>query len=115
MEQRQKGLRRKNAKRSEQEIKSLLAQYAGQESTVKEFCARFEIAEWAFYAWKKKYGSTVTKPEQAAGFVALRVQGPANSESRSDASLFAEVIGEKGHCIRLYQQVPPSYLQALLS
>ena len=115
MEQRQKALRRKNAKRSEQEIKGLLAEYAGQECTVKEFCARYEIAEWSFYAGKKKYGSTVRKPEQAPGFVALRVQGTGNAGSLSDASLFAEVVGEKGNCIRLYQQVSPSYLQALLS
>ena len=114
MEQKQRSRYRQAVKRNEPEIRGLLTAHAVSSLTVKEFCQQNNIAEWAFYAWKKKYGSSV-KRQDGAGFVSLQVQETAQPTFSSQEVLFAEVIGEKGRCIRLFQQVPPSYLQTLLS
>ena|ERR1700737_5161304 len=113
MEQKQKASLEQSRKWTEQEIRSVLAEYADQNRTVKEFCKLHNVPQWAFYAWKKKYGSR--KDNHQPGFVSLQVHKAKRPETRPDDVLFAEVMGEKGKCIRIFQQVPPSYLQALLS
>jgi hypothetical protein len=108
MEQKQKAALKQSRKLTEQEIRGLLTEYGRQNSTVKEFCKLHDVREWAFYAWKKKYELTVKKDSGEPGFVALQVQ-------ETEDVLFAEVVDEKGRCIRIFKQVDPSYLQALLA
>ncbi len=115
MEQKQKAALKQSRKLTEQEIQGLLAEYGRQNSTVKEFCKLHDIREWAFYAWKKKHGSTVEKDNHHPGFVALQVHETENTESPAGDILFAEVVDERGRCIRIFKQVPSSYLQSLLS
>ena len=114
MEQKQNASLKPPIKRTEQDIRNLLAEHGRQDSTVKEFCKLHDVREWAFYAWKKKYGSPVEKDHQP-GFVALQVQETEHPENTAENILFAEVVDEKGRCIRIFKQVAPSYLQALLA
>ncbi len=93
----------------------MLAEYGRQESTVKEFCQLHDVREWAFYAWKKKYGRSLDKGVPPPGFVALQIQETEETGPRPTDLLFAEVVDERGRCIRIFKQVAPSYLQALLA
>lgn len=115
MEQKQKAAFKQSRKRTEQEIHDLLTEFGRQNITVKEFCKLHDIREWAFYAWKKKYGSTSKKDSYEPGFVALQVQETEDTEMGAADVLFAEVVDEKGRCIRIFKQVAASYLQALLA
>ena len=115
MEQKQKAAPKQPRKLTEQEIHGLLAEYGRQNGTVKEFCKLHDVREWAFYAWKKKYGLTIKKDTCEPGFVALQVQETEDTEMGAADVLFAEVVDEKGRCIRIFKQVAPSYLQALLA
>ena len=115
MEQNQIASLNQSRKRTEQEIRDLLAEYSGQDSTVKEFCKLHDVQQWAFYAWKKKYGSSTKKDNHEPGFVALQIHETEHAGTPLQDVLFAEVLDGKGRCIRIFKQVAPSYLQALLA
>jgi transposase-like protein len=115
MEQKQKANLKQARKNTEPEIRSLLAAYSHQDGTVKEFCKLHDIREWAFYAWKKKYESFNKGSDRQPGFAALQIQESDHAETPEEDALFAEVVDEKGRCIRIFKQVPSSYLQSLLS
>lgn len=95
-------------KGTQHQMFSLIEEQQSGKMTVKEFCERNSISEARFYYWRKKY-MDVTKPGdelQLGGFSLLHV----DEESQKDAMLFAEYKGMK-----LYQQVPVSYLKELMS
>ena len=100
---------------TDQEIGKLLAEYDRQDQSVKAFCQMKKLPEWRFYSWKKKYGASLRVNNDQPGFVALQVRRDEPSEAVRAGELFAEVQAAQGSCIRIFQPVPPSYLQALLS
>jgi Transposase len=91
--------------RTEEQILSLLEEYEKSGFTAKEFCEVSDIHEATFYSWLKKYpkGSHDT----VKGFATIDVI-PTMVHSRPQ--LFAE-IGN----IKLYKEVSPEYLKALMS
>jgi hypothetical protein len=115
MEQKLKGNSRQRWDQGEQDIRDLLSEYDRQDGTIKEFCKSKLVPEWRFYTWKKKYGGILNKSGNQSGFVPLQVHKLKQDKVLRCGELFAEVMGENGKCIRIFQQVPPSYLQALIS
>jgi len=100
---------------TEQEIRDLLAEYSRQDQSIKMFCQVKGLPEWRFYSWKKKYGGSKQREEHHPGFVALQVRKMDAPVAGRSGELFAEVQSTQGMCIRIFQPVTPSYLQALLS
>ena len=100
---------------TEQEVRDLLAEYSRQDQSVKMFCQGKGLPEWRFYSWKKKYRSAQHSENQPSGFVALQVRKMQGTVATPAGALFAEVQSAQGTCIRIFQPVAPSYLQALLS
>ena len=95
-------------KSTQHKMFSMIEEQQSGKMTVKEFCERNSLSEARFYYWRKKY-MDVTKPGselQLGGFSLLHV----DEKSPKDAILFAEYKGMK-----LYQQVPVSYLKELMS
>lgn len=115
MKQKQKEHSRGGWTHTEQGIRELLAEYSRQEQSVKMFCQAKGLPEWRFYSWKKKYGSVQHPENQPSGFVALQVRKMQDKVAMQAGALFAEVQLAQGTCIRIFQPVAPSYLQALLS
>ena len=115
MKQKRKENSRGQWTESEQDIRELLAEYSRQDQSVKIFCQAKGLPEWRFYSWKKKYGSAQQAEERPSGFVALQVRKTQDSVAMRPGELFAEVQSAQGTCIRIFQPVAPSYLQALLS
>mgnify|MGYP003624203604 FL=1 len=77
--------------------------------SVKEFCEMHEITAATFREWHYIYENREQHNGQSGGFVSLDVMETGEGQS-NPSLLFAEVQG-----IRLYREVPPSYLKALLS
>ena len=100
---------------TEQDIRDLLAEYSKQDQSIKMFCESRGLPEWRFYSWKKKYGSAQPANDRPGGFVALQVRKMDAPVAGRSGELFAEVQSTQGMCIRIFQPVTPSYLQALLS
>jgi hypothetical protein len=76
--------------------------------TVKEFCERNNISEARYYYWRKKYLDMTkpTKEPQPGGFNLLQM----DEEEQGGSILFAEYKG-----LKLYREVPVSYLKELMS
>lgn len=115
MKQKRKENPRGQWKETEQEIRDLLAEYSRQDKSVKMFCQARGLPEWRFYSWKRKYGSAQRGEDHPSGFVSLQVRKTQDTVSTRLGELFAEVQSGQGTCIRIFQPVAPSYLQALLS
>jgi hypothetical protein len=115
MKQKRKENSRGGWTQTEQDIRNLLAEYSRQDQSVKMFCQAKGLPEWRFYSWKKKYGSEQRSEGHPSGFVALQVRKMQDTVAPRAGELFAEVESAQGTCIRIFQPVAPSYLQALLS
>ncbi len=93
--------------RTEAEIFSLMEEYESSEGiTVKEFCEMQDISTQTFYNWQKQYRNRNNESRQP-GFMTVSVNAP---EGRPLPTPFAEV-GD----IKIYTQVPASYLKELMS
>jgi hypothetical protein len=84
----------------------LLEEFKTSGFRTQEFCDKHGIPKGTFYTWKKRFKKKAVKAA-ASGFVKVSVSktlpgGPS-------PVLFAEVKG-----IRLYREVSPSFLKALL-
>ncbi len=90
--------------RTEEQILSLLEEYEKSGFTPKEFAEISEIHEATLYSWLRKYPKGGA--EEAKGFATIEVT-PALVQSKP--KLFAE-IGS----LKLYKEVPPEYLKALM-
>lgn len=76
--------------------------------SVKEFCEMNDITIVTFRDWHYIYENHQNPKEKSGGFVTLEVESP--KEQQAELSLlFAEV-----HGIRIYREVSPDYLKALL-
>lgn len=76
--------------------------------SVKEFCEMNDISVAIFRDWHYIYENHQNPKEKSGGFVSLEVESP--KEQQAELSLlFAEV-----HGIRIYREVSPNYLKALL-
>lgn len=76
--------------------------------SVKNFCEQNNLSEGTFYYWRKKYLDTA-KPatdRHMGNFSLLQV----DDQTGSSSELFAEYKG-----LKLYRQVPVSYLKELIS
>jgi transposase-like protein len=100
------GSTRQRTVRTEDQILSLISEYEKSGYTIKDFCEVSDVNEATFYTWLKKYR---IKPEdEVKGFATIEVVP--SSAVRQRPVLFAEVGN-----IRLYKEVPPEYLKALVS
>lgn len=92
------------------EMFDLVARCKTSGQSVQSFCSLHGLTEGRYYYWQKKYlnrqsrESSVT-PEESFSFVKL----PASTINNESPSLFAEVGS-----IRLYREVPASYLKELI-
>jgi hypothetical protein len=91
--------------RTEEQILAILEEYEKSGFTQKEFCEVSDINEVTFYSWLKKYRSKTTG-EEVKGFATIEVV----PSSTTRPQLFAEI-----GIIKLYKEVSPEYLKALLS
>lgn len=93
---------------SQTDIIHMMEDFDNSESvTVKEFCEIHDIDATTFREWHRIFENRKEK-DRGSGFIPLEVQIPKDGQSRP-SPLFAEVQG-----IRLYREVPPDYLKALL-
>ena len=110
----QKKIRQQKRKFTEQEILNLLEEYKRCDITAIGFCKKHNIVEGTFYAWKKKYQPKAELADNSRGFVPLTITAPPQGLSYEEGVLFAEVIIQNSKSIKLYQQVPSSYLKELI-
>ncbi|WP_205514553.1 IS66 family insertion sequence element accessory protein TnpA [Longitalea arenae] len=96
-----------NPKRTAQEMFSLIQEQQAGELPVKTFCEQKKISETCFYYWRKKYvndaSSVVGQPTENFSLLEL------NDDAHNSAQLFAEYNG-----LKLYKEVPVSYLKELM-
>jgi hypothetical protein len=95
-----------NSKRTAKEMFLLIQEQQAGELPVKAFCELKMISEACYYYWRKKYmnkAKPANKP-QAENFSLLQMQDEPN-----EAMLFAEYKG-----LKLYREVPVSYLKELM-
>jgi Transposase len=102
----EQSMQSKRPQRSFQEISQLLEEFKASGVRIQEFCERHGIPKGTFYTWKKRFRKEAAKAP-SSGFVKVSVSK--NLPGGSGPVLFAEVKG-----IRLYQEVSPSFLKALL-
>jgi Transposase len=95
----------KRPQRSFQEISQLLEEFKASGVRTQEFCDKHGIPKGTFYTWKKRFKKKAVKTPPS-GFVKVSVKALPGGEG---PILFAEVKG-----IRLYREVSPSFLKALL-
>lgn len=103
MEQTGKGNQRRQARRTPEEINSILQAYESSGLSSKEFCKLHQLQTLYLKRWLKRYRNT----DPAKGFVELL---PSFESTPALTGLFAEYRG-----IRFYQPVDPSYLKALVN
>jgi hypothetical protein len=107
-------LKRTRLHRSVAEIRQLLRSQRRSKLTIKSWCAANGIRENNFYRWQKKYGNKPIKSQQplkvASGKGFTRLAITPVGVTTTAPSLFAEI----GH-LRIYQEVPATYLKTLLS
>jgi hypothetical protein len=93
----------RHSRRSRQEIESLIAKFGKGTMTVKQFCADHNIKPATFHKWQaRRKKKSYARPAEP-GFAEIKLQS-------SLPGLFAEVNG-----IRIYRQVPASFLKELAS
>lgn len=96
-----------NPKRTAKEMFSLIQEQQAGELPVKTFCEQKKISEACFYYWRKKYVNNV-RPDvgrHTENFSLFEL----NDDEHNGAQLFAEYNG-----LKLYRQVPVSYLKELM-
>lgn len=92
--------------RNSQEISRLLEEFKTSGIRTQEFCDKHGIPKGTFYTWKKRLKQKAAK-NSPSGFVKVSVSK--TLPVGQSPHLFAEVKG-----IRLYREVSPSFLKALL-
>jgi len=102
----EQSIQSRRPQRNSQEISQLLEEFKTSGVRIQEFCDKHGIPKGAFYTWKKRFKKKAAKAS-ASGFVKVRVAKPLPGDPIPE--LFAEVKG-----IRLYREVSPSFLKALL-
>jgi hypothetical protein len=102
----EQGIQSRRPQRNYQEISLLLEEFKTSGICTQEFCDKHGIPKGTFYTWKKRFKKKVAKAS-SSGFVKVSVSKAL--PGGSGPVLFAEVKG-----IRLYQEVSPSFLKALL-
>lgn len=95
---------RPRTRRTQQQIRDLVAEYDKAGCTVKEFCQLKGINNGNFHKWKSRVRNGTLQKDKAAGFA--RIVVPAGLTGH----LFAEVKG-----IRFYQEVSAAYLKELIA
>lgn len=103
MEQTVKANQRRQARRTPEEINSILQSYESSGLSSKEFCKLHKLQTLYLKRWLKRYRNT----EPVKGFVELL---PTFESTPAVTGLFAEYRG-----IRFYHPVEPSYLKALVN
>lgn len=92
-----------------EEMFDLVANCKASGQSVQSFCRLHGLTQGRYYYWQKKYldqnKDSSVPPEESFCFVKL----PASSSNNETPPLFAEVGG-----IRLYREVPASYLKELI-
>jgi transposase-like protein len=111
----QKKIKQQKRRFTEQGILNLLEEYKQCDSTAIDFCKKHNIVKGTFYAWKKKYHSKAELADKSPGFVPLTINPPDQSLGYEEGVLFAEVIIQNSKSIKLFRQVPCSYLKELIS
>lgn len=107
-------IKRARTHRTVAEIRKLLNSQRKSKLTIKSWCAANGIRENNFYRWLKKHADKSIKLLQLAkaipakGFTRLFITQPAITTT--SPTLFVEI----GH-LKIYQEVPASYLKTLLS
>lgn len=91
-------------RRTQEQIRDLLAEFDEAGCTVKEFCQLKGISQGNFHKWKSRHKEIYLPKERSSGFAQVVVR------SSSSAHLFAEVNG-----IRFYQSVSAAYLKELIA
>lgn len=86
---------------------SLIAECEQSDMTVKAFCAHHQIQPANYYYWLRKYRDQSDITVSKGNFSLLRVGSSVDGEG---SGLFAEVNG-----IKIYREVPASYLKELLA
>lgn len=96
-----------NHKRTAKEMLSLVQEQQSGELPVKAFCELKNISEACYYYWRKKYVNkeNPVNEQQAENFSLLQM----HDDEQNDALLFAEYKG-----LKLYREVPVSYLKELM-
>lgn len=104
MEEREPG----GDKRRADSMFALIDEQHASKLSVKDFCQQNNLSEGTFYYWRKKYldGAKPVNDRHVGNFSLLQVDDQINSSSE----LFAEYKG-----LKLYRQVPVSYLKELIS
>lgn len=95
----------RSKRRTVAEIRLLVDEQKQSNCTVKEFCVTRGINEGTFFNWRKRYNAG---QEPIADFISLQMDRPQAS------LLFAEIEHPGKAMIRVFRQVDPSYLKALL-
>lgn len=90
-------------RRTSQQIRDLLTEFAEGGYTVKEFFQLHDLSAGAFHKWQLRYKNIPDPKDPSRGFTELLVH------SSLSGALFAELNG-----IRLYQRVNASFLKDLL-
>ena len=93
-------------RRTAAEIKLLVQEQETSECTVREFCRARGINEGNFFNWRKKYNAG---KYQSGDFITLQLD-----KGNEASSLFAEIERPTKAVIRVFRQVDPSCLKALL-
>ena len=91
-------------RRTQEQIRDLLAEFDKAGCRVKEFCQLKGINQGNFHKWKSRRKEMGMQKERSSGFAQVVVR------SSSSDHLFAEVNG-----IRFYQPVSAAYLKELIA
>ena len=96
----------RQVRRSEVQIKSLLRKKEQNNLSVMEFCKIHRIHKATFYNWVNKYSPAKEKQER---FIPVQFSGVS-----SEPALFAEIERSGRSTVRLFREVPSSYIKSLL-
>ena len=110
----QKKIKHQKRRLTEQGILNLLEEYKRCGTTAVDFCKKHNIVEGTFYTWRKNFQSKPELADRSLGFVPLTITAPDKNTSYEEGVLFAEVIIQNGKSIKLFRQVPCSYLKELI-
>lgn len=94
---------RPRTRRTQQQIRDLLAEFDKGSYTVKEFCQLKGLSQGVFHKWKSRWRNIVFQKDKSTGFAKVIVQPTPAGQ------IFAEVNG-----VRFYQAVSASYLKELI-
>ena len=101
-------LKKPSAKRTRQEIDSIIEQWSKSGKTKKDFCEAFPIKYQTFISWtKRKKRESAIKEKASPGFIPLEI-------SKETRTIFAEVKLTNGNSVLLYDYVGTGYLRSLL-